>query len=514
MVDFALQRRIEMSEEGLPTLSCGDESGKKYYLHSRVAPSRDARIFEKSFDPKRYDVVIMLGTGLGYHLMPLRESLESLRALVLVDVWRGTGAALAENPLTSFLAHHEKISLVAGLPAGDAADAIASVLDFSRARGVQVLTHAPSARECPEYYATVRRLIENEIHGMAGGEATRRAFGLRYLRNALANLKRLKGAAPFRSLEGALDGVPALVVTSGPSLTALMPAICSLGETCAIIAADSALTTLAGWGVAPDFAVSVDPQPFIREHLRALPSGAPVLTTLTAHPDAFACRTVLSLNSHPVSQLVDELFPGVTGSASSQTGNVAGDALMAAVRMGASPIGIAGFDFSFPRLEIYARGTAYQERYAKYFHARENTVETQNMRYIMRSSRALKRDGIFTRRSFLDYRASIERLCAGMPDRVVRNLSGDGLAVGGVPFVTVEEFTSMAGRGRRKPPELFTHHQQMSSAIEYGALIAALSSPVVRKKIIESSLGESGSNRAAIKVEALIERCIETLEGC
>jgi hypothetical protein len=307
--------------------------------------------------------------------------------------------------------------------------------------------------------------------------------------------------------------VPALVVTSGPSLTALMPAIRSLAETCAIIAADSALATLAGWGVAPDLAVSVDPQPFIHEHLRALPPGAPVLTTLTAHPDAFSGRTVLSLNSHPVSQLVDELFPGVMGSASSRTGNVAGDALMAAVRMGASPIGLAGFDFSFPRLEIYARGTAYQQRYAKYFHTRENTVETQNMRYIMRSSRALRRDGMYTRRSFLDYRAAIERLCAGMPDRAVRNLSGDGLAVGGVPFVSVDEFASMAGRGRQKPQDVFTHHQEMSASVDYGVLIEALSNPQVRKKIIESSLGESGSSRAALKAEALIERCIETREG-
>ena len=142
---------------------------------------------------------------------------------------------------------------------------------------------------------------------------------------------------------------PVLVITSGPSLEKHLRRIYNSQHLFFIIAVDSSLPVLLSRRIMPDFLISIDPQPFISEHLiNAELSYTIFIFTLSTYPLLFNNRfSLLSLNSHPFSQVINELFPDKIGSIDSLTGTVAGDALKFAYLSVFKAVMLIGFDFSF-----------------------------------------------------------------------------------------------------------------------------------------------------------------------
>jgi hypothetical protein len=150
----------------------------------------------------------------------------------------------------------------------------------------------------------------------------------------------------------------------------------------------------------------------------------------------------VTLNSHPVSQVIDDLFPGAVGSVDSGTGSVAGDALNFCIYAGFSNIAMTGFDFSFSGNNIYARGTAYQKRYSAYFNNRLHTAETFNADYIFKSSSAFMHKGKYTRKSFIGYKDSMEQFIGKNNISHVYSINGRGIPVKNVEKISLEKFVS------------------------------------------------------------------------
>ena len=485
---------IEAARDGKPTLRVRP-AGKDLYIHSAHRPLSDARIFENSFNPEKYDILVVLGAGLGYHLQGLRDLTDDYRRIIIIDALPGIEKEIRTVPETAFLTARGNISLLTGLAYGDAETALESLLDLEEGRGLQVLEHPQSVRAFPGYYGEIRSLIERLLNRRTGDMATRSALGLRFFKNAVANLTSMGMHRPAAALRGRFAGLPALAVTSGPTLVKNLGALRDAQGRIFIIAVDSALPVLARCGIVPDFCVSIDPQPYILEHfMRAGSPGALPLVTMTSEPRVFRMRPgILSLNSHPVSQFLEEALPGVTGSFHSATGTVAGDAVQAALVMGFGAIGLAGFDFSFPRLEIYARGSAYQERYASYFQDRFNPVETQNLRYIMKSSGGTRIGLLFSRKSFLRYRESLEDMVLSKAGGMIYTVGPAGLPLEGAPALSLDDFLGRhAGPVIDKPGlmrEMIAGTKTLEDLAPLGDIIRLLEGGVM-ERLAAASLGE------------------------
>ncbi len=494
---------IEPTRSGLPTLVLR-EGERKVYLHSRFAPEREAETLQDRFDPARYDLLIVLGTGLGYHLLPLKELIGRYRRIVLVDKLPGIREALREGP-ARFLAEEGRVIILSGLTPVEMEDSLSEIVRLEEISGIQVLEHPPSLRLFGEYYSSLKKSLERLITAKAGNAATRRAFAVLYLRNALKNLKRLQHYFPVRRLERALSGFPALVITSGPSLEDQLEELHEAAERCILIAVDSALPVLARVGLTPDFYVSIDPQAYIHEHLNRGGTGPAMrITSLTAAAELRDGRPAfLSLNSHPLSQLVEELYPGRVGSVDSHTGTVAGDALQTAFLLGAGPVGLLGLDFGFSGFSVYARGSAYQERWGLIFQDRFSPVETRNLRYILQASRGLKVEGRFTRKSFQQYRSSFEDLLAGAQGREIVNLSRRGLPLRGAPFREMGYFLERAkgpGGKSERVRELRSKLRPLKEELD----LKALGDMLKQERVLEEILSVSG-------LEGVQERRIDLL---
>jgi hypothetical protein len=387
--------------------------GREQLLHSRMFPSKEAVAMEDELRPGALDACIVLGLGLGYHLAPLERMATGYRSVILIDVLPSLEEAIESAGVNSFLLHDGRIHIISGRSVEEVRDELASLINLEDLKGLKVLEHPASVRIFAEYYVAVKREISSLLDRKAGNMATIRAFGRQYVRNSIRNLPLLERMKPVSCLYGLAPGAPAVVMTPGPTLDRYVRLIAGNQPRHYIIAVDSALPVCRACGIDPDFVISVDPQAYISEHFAG--TGGSFMRVVTC-PSAWPWHggrsgnlsLFCSLNSHPFSQVLEERHPGLIGSIDSRTGSVAGDALKLAALAGFSPVALCGVDSGFTRWLTYAAGTAYQRRWALIFGGRTRPVETFNLNYIMKSSGALLHDGIFTRRSFLQYRRSLE----------------------------------------------------------------------------------------------------------
>lgn len=496
----SIEYTIEPSQEGPPTLAVVGEAGNRVYLHSTFRPSREAESLRSDFNPDKYDTLIVLGAGLGYHLAPLRDLEPSYRCVVIIDVIPGIEREIARLPDHLFLTRSDHIHFLTGKDDEEMEAALPECLDLEQGRGIHVLEHPSSMRAFPGYYLHAKKLVERIINAKLTNMATIHRFSIRYYKNSLINIARLHQMRPVLHLFNRFKGKTALIISSGPSLEAHLHALRENEKRAFIIAVDSALPVLSRASIRPDILVSIDPQAIINEHLfGCLPERTIIVYALSSHPYAVGKEPgFLSLNTHPVAQLLDELAPGTIGSIDSRTGTVAGDALLCAIRMGFSRIGLAGIDSSFPMMKIYACGTAYQHRYGVYFQTRFSTVETKNLSYIMKASKGLRHKELYTRRSFLTYRDRIEELIRRERAKNVFRLQGDGIPIDGAPSIDTEEFFSKGGIEKDKETlvrALLDDAKAIDSIVPRNKLSSVLLSDEVRFEIYRACFGRDFAKR-------------------
>jgi len=264
----------------------------------------------------------------------------------------------------------------------------------------------------PDYYDSIKSIIKAVIDKKAANQATIRAFGSLFIRNAVNNISNLNNCRYISNIAGKFKGRKAVIVSSAPSLEEHIEDLRYYQDRLYIIAVDSALSVLRCFDIRPDFVVSIDPQGRIGEHfLGHEPFGCMHIFSIVSPPELVKrYNGFISLNSHPVSQIIAEMYSLEDSTIDSATGSVAGDAFMFALLCGFEPVAMIGFDFSFSNNIIYARNTSYQNRYAHYFNNRFKTPETFNASYIFKASRSQVAEGRYTRRSFLNYRDSLNSL--------------------------------------------------------------------------------------------------------
>jgi hypothetical protein len=511
----SIKYEIIQARDGNPVLLV-ESGGKMVPLHSKINPGREGEAYAERFDPDKYDVLIVLGTGLGYHLLPLAETINRYRSVVLLDIVPGIETKISGNPLTSFLTESENTLFLSGMSAGELAPRLGDLINLQEIRGLAVVEHAPSVRIFGEYYSQIKNEINRTLNRQAGSLSARKAFGRLYLANIIKNLRfmeKCRGVASIYNCNKApLRDHPALVITSGPSLDSFLDEIKKYSDQFFIIAVDSALPLLASTGLIPDFAVSIDPQAYINEHFSGVEVKytLPVFSLSVHHSLVKRYGGYLSLNTHPVSQLIEELFPGRVGSIDSRTGSVAGDAVMLALKAGFRDIGLAGFDFSFNGFNIYARGTAYQRRYAEFFQNRVVNVETSNFNYIMKSSRGYRRGGKYTRKSFIQYKESIEKFLGGYDTGIFHNINETGLPLEGVENREFSDFIKRACKGKINKQEILKEIRSggPGTGVQRETLYSGFFDPEIFEKIYENSLDDLSRGERMSRIRLLAEKIL------
>ena len=213
-----IKYEIEKSRRGEPTLFVYNQNGDKVYLHSKYDPLKEAEAFRERFNQHKFDFIIILGAGLGYHLIPLIELQDCYTGILVIDIINNIEKEIGKNEYTKPLFKSKNIIFLTGLDLYELEQKINATLNFDIIKGIDVIEHASSIRAFPDYYKQTKEAIKKSIDKKAGSKATHKAFVMLYLRNIIKNFNSFRFMLPVSTFFDNLKEFPCLVITSGPSL--------------------------------------------------------------------------------------------------------------------------------------------------------------------------------------------------------------------------------------------------------------------------------------------------------
>ncbi|MEA2063348.1 MAG: 6-hydroxymethylpterin diphosphokinase MptE-like protein [Gemmatimonadota bacterium] len=470
-----------------------DGSGQPIY--TSLSPERDARRSIERIPPAKIEAVIILGTGLGYHLRALGSRLSPKTMFIILeeneDLFR---VALRHVDFRSLLAprpwsllvgndlHHLIPILVNLIETGTQAFTCCVIPPFDRICGFAPLlsAHIKQAGTIVEF-----------------NRRTRGRLRRRWTSNCVRNLHLLPVSRSLEALAGRFHQVPASIICAGPSLDNQLHQLPRLLETTLTLCTDSALPVLSKMGLKPHFVITMDPfAPAAGTGTDPPLSQGGLICPLTASPE-----TAESIGpDRYFSRYQDvKLWPAVTSACRSLprlpvSGSVSLYAYAVARFLGAKPIIFVGQDLSFPAYKAYSRGTRQADRLlerADRFHSLER----------LHLDNVLKRQPVFaktkegkhipTTRTLLQYRLGLHTMCADEPERCI-NCTGGGIMGGNTADLgtTIEPLTGQDQQIANCWTEIEAELNESEPAVESELLHRALTA--IRKDL--KNLLESGNS--------------------
>lgn len=186
------------------------------------------------------------------------------------------------------------------------------------------------------------------------------------------------------SLFGKFEGVPAVIVGAGPSLSKNIMWLHGARDRAVVICVDTILPALDAEGIRPDITVTLDPQPEVERFFESVDTAGKTLVAPTiASPsalDAWKGEKVFYNKfapDVPVLQRIAQMNPDIGFLIPG--GSVLSVGLDLAFRMEADPIAFIGQDLSYPPGQpAYAEGTLYGDSdYTTLIGAATNDIVTE-----------------------------------------------------------------------------------------------------------------------------------------
>jgi len=399
-VDPALARRIEAMDEsyavepaksGEPTVAVTGLAGRKIYLHSRYQPADEARRLIEPIDAGGCMAFHVHGFGLGYHVEQLFDKLshEGIIAVLEPDL-RLLRTAFEQRDLSGLIASkrvyffHEpnKTELLIKLTSWAAMFTM----------GFKKVEHAPSVQARPDFYAQMQGWIDDFLAFCRTNMNTLVLNGKRTAENLARNIGWYAATPGLGRLAGRYRGLPAVIVSAGPSLRKNKHLLKDLQDRAVLIAVQTTLQPLLEMGIEPYFVTSLDYHEICTRFFEKLPAN--LRTELVAEPKATSAifdmmpGPMTLLGNDYCEQLLRELSPNKPGLKAGAT--VAHLAYYLAEHLECDPIIFVGQDLGFSDGLCYTPGTSYEEVWRPEL-SRFYTPEMKQWEQIVRDRPILRR---------------------------------------------------------------------------------------------------------------------------
>lgn len=352
---------FEMTEDGVPACRVLID-GKERALGSARHPLREADRLAEQADPSQAAVYAVLGFGLGYHVDAMVHRLG------------GAGLVLCFEPDVPLLrAVLERVDCTACFDTGrvivlhqaESSDAITGRLrglEGVLALGVRFVAHPPSTGRLGPAAETFSKKLVEVISAAKTSIVTTLVQTEKTIENTLANARAYATHPGVNNLANALRGVPAIVVSAGPSLAESMDVLARPGvrDRACIIAAQTVLKPLLERGIRPHFVTALDYHDISKRFYEGLTAEMVEGVTLVAEPKANPA--ILKAWPGVVRMTGDELLDRLLGDASHafvRSGStVAHLSYFLARHLGCDPAIMVGQDLAYTDGLYYGPGAA------------------------------------------------------------------------------------------------------------------------------------------------------------
>lgn len=305
-------------------------------------------------------MVVALGFGSGRMFSEIVSRTSNQTFVLLIEPDADLFAAtLREIDLTRIL-KLERVSLSVG-EKPHAATLVRAELEFTvfTLKNFLVVENRWSAPLYSTYFSEIKDKLEQLKKMGSQNILTLSSLGQQWKENIFENLTDIINSPSISSFFGKFNGIPAVIVAAGPSLTKNIMKLISAKGKCLIVAVDTAVRPLLGCGVEPDIVVSIDSQRENHLHLKgiSLPKALYALNPVV-YPKIIKEHSGIKAFMNypePVFEWIEDII-GERGTVRAG-GSVATSAFDLAVKLGCSPIIFVGQDLAFTDGRTHAAGT-------------------------------------------------------------------------------------------------------------------------------------------------------------
>ncbi|HEX4794094.1 MAG TPA: 6-hydroxymethylpterin diphosphokinase MptE-like protein [Humisphaera sp.] len=422
--------RVEPSKAGVPTLAAPTADGRTVYLHSRYEPLAEAT---KLVEPAKTDtnlVFYVFGCGLGYHIKLLFEKaageamicvFEADLNVLRIAFEQIDYSQLIESRRVWFFARADKSEIMTRLTGQAALMAV----------GIQEITHIPSQQASPEFYAQIRRDLEEFASYGRTSLQTLVLNSKRTAENIARNVGWYLSGPCISRLKDLHKGEPAIIVSAGPSLRKNKHLLKDLADKAVLIAVQTTLQPLLEMGVEPRFVTTLDYHQISAQFYEKLPRN--LAAELVA--DSKANAAILKAYPGPVSVLGNTFAEGLLREMQLNKARLRDGATVAhlayylAEHLGCDPIIFIGQDLGFGDGLCYTPGTSHEDVWRPEL-SRFGTIEMKQWDVIVRERFILRRipdfEGrpMYTEERLFTYLQQFERDFAHARARVIDATEG------------------------------------------------------------------------------------------
>ncbi len=334
-------------------------------VHSTYDPQREAQDqVNGALGNDKRNYFVILGFGLGYAVERLAGEIGDDGKILVIEPHIGAfRLALASRDLSDLLTD-KRIVITLGAGVDEALAAFLRRYSLSDCTGVGFLelasrTRLPSAG----YFANFLERLKGVLVTTGGNLQTLMLMAWQYQRNTFTSMGKIIDHPPVRTLFGAFEKKPAIIVSAGPSLQKNIDQLGELKERCVLVAVDTSLRPLLQAGVEPHLVCTGDPQEANWRHLKgAQTKEARLVAEPMTYPlslDYFDGRLFIASYNDKVMKWLARFMPDVGHVLC--WGSVATMAFDLARKMGCDPIIFVGQDLSFPGGRTYVKGTYFED---------------------------------------------------------------------------------------------------------------------------------------------------------
>lgn len=420
---------------GIPTLKYSSAQ----LAYNPDNPMTDAAAHLHTVDPQADGLALFCGFGLGYGAKLVHEQRCGLQMLVILEPSLDMFcAALQATDLTPLISSDKVYFHVGDINWEEFQD---TVSDLSGHRHTYVLAHPQSYEWQPALYNAMKDRAYKIVNELNISTATTLKFGDTFIRNRLRNLTLARHSHHMKVLKDKFAGMPAILISSGPSLTQSLPSLKTAQGRCILIAVDGAIAPLLKEGILPDFVTSLDIKDCSLEKMAPYFGGQQRFNLVSMFQVTPHIPQRLGVANIFFASETDEATKWLETALDASLGlppmsSVAHVSLMLALTMGANPIIFVGQDLSYPDpMAKHASGVI-------------------NIMPGLEAENALTMQGIDgnkvrSDRAFLEIKSRLEEVIAAYP-RTYINASAAGAHIAGTKAMPLPE--AMATFCRKQIP--------------------------------------------------------------
>jgi hypothetical protein len=334
-----------------------------------------------------------------------------------------------------------------------------------------------ATKDYAEFYDEIQSKVKTEKQFADINLGTQISLGKNFANSILANIPSIIKAQGIISLQDRFKGIPAIVVSSGPSLDGEIDNLRKAKGKAVILCVDTALPTLLKHGFIPDFVTGIDP----------LPDNKALFKMKGARDIPFVCMSqytpdILTLHKGPlfVSAMQGNVFYNWLqwfwsdkGNMESFGGSVSHFATNVAEYMGCNPIGLVGQDLCFNN-KYHAGGVT------KLLHDGMGLEEPDETIGAIKTKNC-KGKKVFTKTTLLSFKTAFENKVASCPGLSIINLTSNGLKIQGMAIMSFRRFLSLHGKPVKvSMPQNGTCHADITGLTERITLAIKILTGIVR----------------------------------